>query len=544
MKRRAQFLLCMAAGCAAGWCGSFVFLPAQEPSRRSVVIPLKLESGRRSAQEKPDDAIIAVHRAGGPGAQIQAALALANSARPEDFRRLLEQARFLPANPYQALFRRALLRRWMTADPAAAAAWCAGSLDNQVDEAMRLWTLQDPSAARAFLNTLPAHHRRKAVAGIAEGLAERDPVAAMKFIAAADEDDAWELRRAFRIMAQAGSRQLLESAESLSGELRGAARGVAVEEWTRQNTAAAVAWAQSQPDSHDLVMRALNSSRDKTAAFQALMTLPPALQKQVASSCAYELFRADPFSMLDQIGQRKDLPPEVLVNLSEAASYYAAAQDPAAALAKLQSAFPDNAGNWARNLARLWAEKDTTAASAWVATLASPLREEMQGVVTSTVSRSEQAAAATMGQTAIANLRHSQYVSPGTVLRLPSADRSALLEEMSTLQPGDQRLWNSERGFVEHYPAEYARWLSARPDLETRRNAISNLTQSWSAAEPAAAAAWIVTLPDGNSRDQAMDSVLRNWNQTDPAAAAAWAGSLPAGPERERMNELLKAPPF
>lgn len=544
MKPRVLLFTLAAVGCAAGWFASSAMWPAAEARRSGISLIPRHEP--RTGAAPVNDALMAVHRAGGPGAQIQAALAIAASARPEDFRRLLEQARHLPANSSQTFFMRALLRRWSAADPAAAAAWCAGNSDKQVGEAMRLWALQDTAAAKAFLAALPAHHRGKAVVGVAEALAERDPAAAMKFIAGTAGSDAWDMRRIFRLMAQAGPGTFLESAESLTGELRTTARGVATEEWAKQNFAGAVAWAQQQPDNRDLLQRAFANSKDKSVALQALATLPAALQQDTANTCAYQLFSGGALTLLDRMAGLKGLTPEALASLCNGAAYRAAVEDPVAALAKLEAVFPGQIQSWSNTLATEWIKKDPAAVKAWAGTLpAGGVKEAvLQNIASAEQREATSVAGGTFAERVLTDVRNRTYLSSSAVLRLDSDGRASLLAEMSTMDSGDYRTNNLRRGFEEYYPAEYARWLGTLPHNDARNGQLRNFAPKWAAAEPAAAAAWAITLSAGDARAAALASVAQQWVATDPAAAQAWVRSLPAGPERDQAQQSMEASPF
>ncbi len=529
LRRSAVMFVCF----AAGWLvASAVWQDAAAGARR--IIPAQQAAKARSATER-DDLLQTVLRAGGPGAQIKAALALAASLTPADFRRMLEQERFMPAAA-QNPFARAVLRRWIDADPAAAAKWCAGNSDSSLTEAMRLWTERDPAAARAFIASLPPRHRDNAIRGCADALAATDPAAALSFIARSPgNDDAWNFRDTFRQLATRDPRWLLDHAESLPASLRKAAREAAATEMVKNDFAAAVTWARQQPDHQGLLEKVLSGAKDKGAALSLVASLPANKQLDLVNAFSHQWFRKDPEAMLVQLRTATVLSDNAVQQLLHAAAYQLAVTDPAAAAAQLQAQFPVNLDHWARPLASEWASQDPGAAKAWAFSLpAGTAREQAMQAIAESEKAQSAGTAGTAVERVLAGLKGSGYVEQGAVLNLSAAERAAVLQEISGTKG-----YNVERGMQEYFPAEYMQWLTKQPETPETQNKIPQFVQQWAGEEPEKAAAWVLKLPAGESRNAVAGSVAAQWLAVDPAAARKWVQSLPAGPERERALQAV-----
>lgn len=519
----------------AGWLAASAVWPEPAATRTARIIPQAPAKNRPAAEL--DDLINAVHRAGGPTAQMKAALALAASLSPADYQRMLERVRFLP-EAAQKFFTPAVLRRWIEMDPATAVKWCVGNAD--LNDAMRHWTERDPAAARAFVATLPALYRNSAVSGCAAALAATDPAAAMAFIARFGIDE-YPVAPALHQLAKHDPGWLLKRSESLPASLRGIARTMAVSEMGRNDLTATVAWARQQPDQTALLSSLLNGIKDQRAALSVITCLPQHLQQSLLDSWASELSRKDHKETLTLLNDVQGLSEQAVKRLMDSAVRYLAAKDPAAAAAQLQTEFPNRVDMWAQALARTWAVTDLSAAKAWAATLPEgTARQQAIQTIEQIESRQAVATASTPLERLLGKGQPSRYVDQGDVLRLSPAERAAILQEISgPKQKDDYRLANIRGGMKQFFPAEYARWLAAEPEQSSQT---SQFAREWAGEEPQAAAAWVLKLPAGEAKTTAIACVAGQWAALDPAAARQWVQSLPPGPERNTALQAVQPP--
>jgi hypothetical protein len=533
------------AGFAAGWLVASLMRPGHSPAARSRITPppSSLPKKARSAAEV-DELIQAVHRAGGPGAQIRAALSLAASLAPADYEMMLGRARFLPAHAAQSIFTRAVLRRWIEFDAATAVKWCAGHEPDRLADSMRLWNDLDPAAARAFVATLPSQQRDSAIRGCAESMAAADPATALEFIARAATGNSYPLRGAFRALAERNPQWLLERVESLPAALRRTACEAVAGELGRKDFDSAVAWARQQPNQEYLLETLLRATKNQSAALTVIASLPPGLQASVLNSCASDLSNRDPDKMVELLKDTPGLSREAGERLMNSAIYRLADQDPAGLVKRLESAFADRMEWWARECARQWAGKDPAAAKAWVATLADEqIRREALEAIASREATLAVGSTRDPVERLIAKARASEYIESGALLALTAAERAALL--LASGDNSDRRhLWsNIVNEMTHHFPGEYGAWLRSQPEGSDAQRQVPNFAREWAGEEPAAAAAWVRGLPEGESKDKAAGAVAGQWAALDPAAARQWVESLPAGSEREHAANAIDPPP-
>ena len=486
------------------------------------------------AETELDRLFRAAARASGPGAQIKAALDLAAAINPADFHRALIKAQLeLPAHSASALFTNALVLRWTKSDPAAAAHWCLGNTKYFIQDVVRLWAEQDPTAARAFLDTLPAASRREATSGYAEALADTDPAAAMAFLRSGAEADACIM--ALRRLAQKDPHWLLEQAESLPASGRTTARAAAGREMAKKDLSAALAWAISQPDQSGITESIIRSIKDPGQTMSALMSLPAALQQSAAENVYIDHANASTMlAALRDVSGPSPFRDTLLRN-----SVYNAMQDkPSETAANLQTWFPDCPELWAANAARAWAGTDPTAAMAWVKTLPEAARAEAQQVLEILQKSVAAENANTPLDRVLAKMEARKSDSEDIVLLSPD-ERTSLLQD-PTFQTSVARE-NILSTFGEEWPEEYAHWLASQPQSGNIPDKIQEAAHSWSREEPAAAAAWVESLAPGEVRTRASTAIASQWATFDPTAAARWVQTLPAGPERDKAMAALES---
>lgn len=85
-------------------------------------------------------------------------------------------------------------------------------------------------------------------------------------------------------------------------------------------------------------------------------------------------------------------------------------------------------------------------------------------------------------------------------------------------------------------PEAAAAWATSLTDASQRTSAIGGLTDRWARADSYEASAWIASLPAGPDRDSAAVSLVSSIAQSDPESAWTWAASI--GDESERSNSL------
>lgn len=545
MKALPVLALSTAAGLAAGWFSLPLWHHTAVSPNASNRLPVMQESGRAGLKGDWKQQVQSIHSAGGPTAQLGAALALADSLAPEDYRTVLEECRELPPNSSQTFFFRSVLRRWTEADPEAAAAWCIGHASKQLGEVVRLWAATDPAAAQRFTAGLPADARSNAVAGIAEALAESDPKAALEYIRrSADPDSSYGLKEAFAQLAKSDPQWLLDHGDSLPGDLRGRARENAAEEFARRDFNAALAWASSQPDKREMLKKVLNGAKDPAPALAWLSAQEKPLQEDIASYLPYFLGRKHPFAML-QAAADPSLSVEAQQNLLPGGLHYAAMKDPAAAAAALQGFPAASIKNLAATVINPWLARDPAAAKAWAESLPDvTARESALAAIAKAESKPDASLPTTPKERLLANLKAGEYHANNTdVLRLAPEERKDVLQTLGAdTEPNSASSQYAERikdAIRAYYPEDYGAWLLTRPADEKTAGETAQFASGWAGENAPAAAAWAAKLPQGPARLETISRVAQQWHALDPASAAQWIATLSSS-EQSRARQALQ----
>jgi hypothetical protein len=532
------------AGLASGWLLSPVFLPrpgnitAKPPSAGS---PTASQNAKSSSL---DESIQAVHAAGGPSAQMAAALRLAETLSPSDFEAMLEKARFLPAHSSQSIFMRTVLRRWVEADPSAAAQWCAGNATSQLPEALRLWSRQDAPGARRFLASLPMDVREKAVAACAAGMAESNPAAALQFLAT-QADSNWSgysFKEAFRMLAENDPDWLCGNCDRLPSPLRQSAYEAAAASMADKNWSEAASWAMKQPNSDGLLRTVLTKAPDPATALQFLASLPESSQSS-ASNNLWKLTQKDPAGLMQALAATSSLSASAVNNLLSAAMEPLKSKNPAAAAAQLQAAFPfpEKLAEYAHSIAGSWFQQDAAAARTWVEGLPDgDAKTKALDSLAAAEAKSRQAEIppTNAADRLLSGLQTDESMDHSKVLRLTADERRMALAK------GAARSSSTFRDVMQTYhPEEYGRWLLAQGDdggEAPNQNEVSEFSAKWAAEDPPSAAAWVLQIPNETARSQTAARVALQWAAVDPESAAKWIQLLPAGPVREAVEKSFE----
>ena len=466
---------------------------------------------------------------------------LASSTRDED-------ARFL----------REAFDNWAALDAPAAARWAAArgaaSLDFARD-AVRLWTTQDPSAAAAWVCAQEDETVASRLAAPAlTALAEKDPVRALALARSRGES--------FRLSALSGIVETLGRADpagtirTYGPELWLGGAGLymlsgPLTAWVKQDPAGALAWLVAQPrdpirgaNSFDWINSFGNRSPEwRRSVADAFLKTPDQTHRAAAlQPILSEWGKEHPEEALAWLNTLPD--PDLRLTLLERSAGQYSSENPAQAL-PLVLALPEGS-NRAMQLTQIltaWAQKDASAALAWVQANDLPgvaaAGYQVQGTLLANIARDEP-------QTAVAEW---------TALKEPKAREVTL--------PWIVQSWSAKD------PVAAIRWAEAQSQALGKPLQLDPETVSrWATKEPEAALRWIedwiskqpkttadhmgpyyfsalgfndqTRLPRGDTanlyakiqnpalRSATLAKHLAEWRTKDPAAADAWLKSQTA----------------
>jgi hypothetical protein len=178
---------------------------------------------------------------------------------------------------------------WAALDPAAAAAWAHRFQETHpksraFTQAMIAWGATDPTAGRAYFETLPAQTEIavQAAAALGEGMARASSTQALDWALSLPADDTgWQARNA--VLTQWAETSPSQAAQAVSAitdaEERTQHLGTILTQWAATHIDAAEAWARSLPQGqeHD---QALNTLADSFATRHPAKALELALDIQ------------------------------------------------------------------------------------------------------------------------------------------------------------------------------------------------------------------------------------------------------------------------
>ena len=557
-----------AAGLVLGWWGAGFFLDgggASPDAAGSGPAPPPRLAGQST--DPLAASLAGIWAAGDPSAQTAAAVNWARSLAPSDFRRALEAVDRLPAHTAQDMAKRAILRRWAAADPAAALHWSVGHDPELVGTVAAECIRTDPSLVESVFTALSAADPAAlgkngnlvvdAVSQMFNVLATRDREAAMDLLTRS-ELPAWEsrffaLRPALRALAGQDPAWMLERAESLPASDRADVRASVAQALVDSDPVQAIEWARHQPDSRELLKSLLVQPKDMPSLIAGLATLPAADQAFVAKSGVTSWGKVDAKLILDALeAQAPHLSPAAMKGLLRGSiPSLLAAADPGVLANRLLALGIDTEGFSVSNFASTWARQSPDASRAWATALTDETwrASALEAIEEATRPPAEHPVLAPVEEI-LQDAATGELSAPRELLALDPADRRRVLDvslerELALLrsralaeknQPdeGTDPFATHEpvlRQIGQRFPSETARWLSDTLSPESTPVLMPALTTTaahWAMEEPRAAAAWTQSLPPGDARAWAAFNVYEHWRQFDETASQHWWESLPA----------------
>jgi hypothetical protein len=361
-------------------------------------------------------------------------------------------------------------------------------------------------------------------------------------------------------ISQKDPQQALALLSQMRGLRRSSALGTIVENWTRIDPAAALAWARQQPASSNTVYAVLRgwSWRDPSAALEAAAALPP---DQAARFDMKELLKTwMEQSAAESVAWLETIPnpdPQLIAAAVEALGK----SNPQVAQSLL--AHPLSAPLRAKLTAQLasdWAETDPVAAARWVQSLPKdqayhramesvfgqlikkdlsaalalyrslPEGSELSGIAYSIAPElpAHEALAWLLSQP---SSEHVDSALGQTLYRPEFSTASQLQAALAKISPGPALNLASSiatrRQFFEN-PAGLTDWLRALPNNDARVNALKTIGNDWAEKSLADAKAYALELGSGPAFDALIPRIQSGMAVTNPAVAAEWLLSLPA----------------
>jgi hypothetical protein len=546
--------LCVAAATALGWWLAGAWLKPVASAAPPIAEAPRPPAPASPAASRRQQWIHTITSAATPSAQLAAALAIAREVDPADFPELLKIVRALPGDTLGAFLQRAVLRRWLEHDPAAALA-SAETQDRQLlSETLGEWARMEPAEAVAWFRNAPRRlvHYFNFIS-LAKGVAARDPEMALEVVKSLPRS--WgtdpfdrgqvDLIALFETMAHGHPEWLLEQANGLPKELARPARFAAAGIMAQQDSAGFLQWALAQPDRNELLNQGLMSPKIPCdRAIAAMAGLSQEDQARLAKSGDpfsreesqwrqwLDWTPSNPWAALRQLDATSSLVPELREQLVDAVATSDAFQnDPARAVAELTRIAPERRSEWADWFVEEWALKDTEAARAWVATVPeaegrADLLEKIDDIL-----RPADPASSPSAQEILV----SRIAGASGLAQDVTAEQRREVLEASARTPAENDGEGKVEGLeaaadriMERFPAEAAPWLATQPqDEATTVNQASGVAARWAREEPVAAAEWSARLPAGRARTWALWNAAAEFHRLDPSGARAWAEALP-----------------
>ncbi|HEX2746466.1 MAG TPA: hypothetical protein VHM91_00595 [Verrucomicrobiales bacterium] len=527
---RSLYLLLAACG---GWLGMDRMLPdAKGPTKHSALFPISQRPDKTKPSDKEVTVLLTgVRRPGKGGEEMLAALELARQIAPADFVRYLDARRQLPPNGADDVFISAVLRRWLALDPAAAVGWCSQHASHLMADALTEWARRDPAAAEACVLAMPFRGRDDGIAAVAATLALADPQRAIDLLRRGAPEYVGPSHEVFQILARRDTSWLLKAADSLPGNLAGAARNAAVENMARSDFAGAAAWAKSQPDWSSLVDALRSDSIFPAKALAAWGSLPPDLRKEIGA-WRIEWGKSDPEGFLKAVnGAALNIPDAEMAAVVSPAVDQILFQGEAKGLQVLQQLLPDRPALWALRLADSWRWFDAPAARAWARQLTDA---SLRDAVLTKIQEAE--SPPTEIETYGPRFMAPSFDATGSQMireREPEEFMAALKKHGSSI--GDAEVLEIRKD----YPALYARWLTDPEGPGLEEAFTSSFADDWAGIEPAAAATWVASLPDTEEKQSTLKEVAERWHSMAPQQVQKWADALPEGRSRDTVMKAI-----
>jgi len=447
---------------------------------------------------------------------------------------------------------RQMLREWLALDPAAAAAHLAANVkgaestaremlkeiaglapeqfaaiarqlpppsynwDRGMAEAFTVYAAKNPDGARAAAESLSGANRVQALAGVAQGWAERNGTAAL----------AW-------------ARTLPEGPER-DGALRGTLIG-----WAKSDPVAALNNIEAAPPgkeqmhfASDTAARVIQAASEKDFAAtmtwltensgkigrESWMGLTGVIQKKLATDPAalLEFVTTQPAAMRHGLQEALD---SVMLNDGYAQRdevwSWLTAQPAGESVDRLRSMMLRTAAWKDPELAMQWMQTmpDSPAAQRLVETNLSSLinnggnLERIEGLLAKAPEKLRPGLLAT-AFTSEGDWRQSD-LEPwmARMNELPAEQRPQAAASLASRMAATD-------------PQQAVQWATSLTNDDERRNAISSLTMRWANADSYEASEWVAGLPAGAERDAAAQSLVQSIGRDDPESAWTWAASI------------------
>lgn len=498
--------------------------------------------------------IAAVAAAGDVSAQMAAAIALADRLAPDDFAKFLENIRHLPAHSAQGLASRAVLRRWVALDPAAALDWTLKHDRDLVAGVIAEWArLLPPADAASLIERLPADRRADAVGKLFGVLATRDREAAMALIEQQAHDMPYVhlMASAMTALAREDAAWLLERADSLPENIRRTVRDSAVRAMSEVDLEGAVAWARSQPDAGRLIQSLVQFTKDPSAMLGAVATLPHTEQAALDGHVFFHGRITDPHGFLDTIQEHWDRLHEPVRRgmLQQTAYALSKVENPGEFADRLLALGEEPAHSLIRNLVSQWAARSPEDARAWASALEGEDHRRIAMQSLEAVARADEAAESQSIFDRLMRKAGSEDLSNEyRLLTLSKDERRQVIEaSLKAARPreiAEDPFGSSPEAPISRFSAETAQSLSAMVVADYHPSLLEPLARTaayWASENPSAAAAWASTLPPGEARAWAAANVLLSSRVFDPSAGQALLESLSAE-ERVIVDKALGEP--
>ncbi len=406
--------------------------------------------------------------------------------------------------------------------------------------------------------------------------ADHDPLGTFRKIAkirmaSADREKVQE--RIIDSLSQKDPQQALALLEQMRGLPRRSALGTIVENWTRLDPAAALAWARQQPASSNTLYVVLRgwSWRDPSAALEAAAALPPDQAAQVDIKELLKTWMEE--SPSESVAWLKTIPnpdPQLIAAAVEALGK----SNPQVVQPLL--AHPLSASlrsKLTRSLASDWAETDPVAAARWVQTLPKDhaYHRAMESVFGQLIKKDLSAALALYRSlpegSALSGIAYS--IAPelpahealawllsqpaservdsalGQTLYRPEFSNAAQLQAaLAKIPPGPALNLASSiatRRQLFENPAGLTDWLRALPNNDARVNALKTIGNDWAEKSLADAKAYAFELGSGPAFDALLPGIQSGMAATNPAVVTDWLLSLPASEAaRQRVDDAFR----
>jgi hypothetical protein len=515
---------------------------------------------------------------------------------PEQIARAIERVPRFPEQSRQNLLG-LLFERWAQMEPQAAAEramTCGPQESRNVLWAVRAWARADPTKAREWALALPLGDQRSyACLGVIQGLQEKDPIGAFRFLDSLPKDmilahtqDAilrtWAERNPAAAAAYALTMRRDEERE------RAEAISTTMLYWMKSDPQAALAWVAQIPQRNlrqqvDRKAHAWWASYDRKAALRAVLALSAGEERDGTIAAILDNTMTSGAAGPEEWALIERLPAGEPRNSNVARFAGSASYNDLMGTLVWLAKLPDNptrkaalegisrgqdAGDFTKEadfvlngdpaqklsfkleeklrllngFAMRWAEYDQRQAIEWGRKIEDEaIRGQfMAGVVNGIYRGNPQAAAELLAELPV-DSRIDLARSIGDSWNLGDSEAATAW----ALRLPEDRM---RRVFIEAIvtgklrasPVRAAEWLKRLPDGTARDGAVRWYAQETRETDPADATAWAATIADGQERINAVKEAVRSWLRRDRPAATEWlqqSGTLDAAAKQKLLSE-------